>query len=485
MIHAPFIQEVVANSIAVRNFYPQARVAVELGGQDAKIVFFYHDSVTNRLAVGDMRMNGSCAGGTGAFIDEIAALLRTPVEKFDGLAANGTQVYDISGRCGVFAKTDIQPLLNQGAIIEDIALSTFHAIAKQTIGGLAQGLEICPPVVFEGGPLTFNPTLIRVFAQRLGLKESDIILPEKAELFIAYGTALAINENFLEQEGGHDHNFSPEAALTSLAMYREIVLGNSTLQNIDYFSNEAEKENFYARHRTQAINHDVSSKGIQAGETLRVYLGVDAGSTTTKFVLIDEDENVIDSFYNPNKGEPLKVIKQALLDMHEKYQAAGVNLEIIALGTTGYGELLFDKALGADYHTVETVAHAAAAQKYIPGASFILDIGGQDMKAIGISNGIVTNIIVNEACSSGCGSFLETFAETLHIPVNKIAETAFNAKSPAKLGSRCTVFMNSTIITEQKNGKQADDIMAGLCRAIVENVFTKVRAHSQPRPSWR
>jgi len=333
MINAPYIQEVVANSIAVRNFYPQARVAVELGGQDAKIVFFYHDSVTNQLAVGDMRMNGSCAGGTGAFIDEIAALLRTPVEKFDSLAANGTQVYDISGRCGVFAKTDIQPLLNQGAIIEDIALSTFHAIAKQTIGGLAQGLEIRPPVVFEGGPMTFNPTLIRVFAQRLGLKDTDIIVPQKAELFIAYGTALAINENFLEQDGGHDRNFSPEAALTSLAMYREIVLGNSTLQNTNYFSNEAEKENFYARHRMQVINHEISA---QRGDTLKVYLGIDAGSTTTKFVLIDEDENVIDSFYNPNKGEPLKVIKQALLDMYEKYTAAGVNLEIIALGTTGY-----------------------------------------------------------------------------------------------------------------------------------------------------
>jgi predicted CoA-substrate-specific enzyme activase len=480
LIHAPYIQEVVANSIAVRNFYPQARVAVELGGQDAKIVFFYHDSGTNQLAVGDMRMNGSCAGGTGAFIDEIAALLRTPVEKFDSLAAKGTQVYDISGRCGVFAKTDIQPLLNQGAIIEDIALSTFHAIAKQTIGGLAQGLEIRPPVVFEGGPLTFNPALIRVFAQRLGLKDSDIILPQKAELFIAYGTALSINENFLEHDGGHDRNFSPEAALTSLSMYREIVLGNTTLQNVNYFLNEAEKENFHARHKMQAINHDISAHGIQKGDTLRVYLGIDAGSTTTKFVLIDEDENVIDSFYNPNKGEPLKVIKQALLDMHAKYVAAGVNLEIIALGTTGYGELLFDKALGADYHTVETVAHAAAAQKYIPDVSFILDIGGQDMKAIGISNGIVTNITVNEACSSGCGSFLETFAETLHIPVDKIAETAFNAKSPAKLGSRCTVFMNSTIITEQKNGKQADDIMAGLCRAIVENVFTKVVRIANP-----
>ncbi|GBU28578.1 activase [Treponema sp. R8-4-B8] len=474
MIHAPFIQEVVANSIAVRIFYPQARVAIELGGQDAKIVFFFHDNATNQLIAGDMRMNGSCAGGTGAFIDEVASLLRTPVEKFDALAAGGTQVYDISGRCGVFAKTDIQPLLNQGGLVKDIALSTFHAIAKQTIGGLAQGLEIKPPVVFEGGPLTFNPTLIDVFAQRLGLSDSDIIVPPKAELFIAYGAALSINEMF----ANYDKNFSPQAALTSLSMYREIVTGNTSMQNLNFFNNEAEREDFTARHKIQSINRDLVNKKNR--ETLRVYLGIDAGSTTTKFVLIDEDENVVDCFYSPNKGEPLKVIKKALLDMYEKYRNAGINLEVIALGTTGYGELLFDKALGADFHTVETVAHAAAAQKYIPGVSFILDIGGQDMKAINISNGIVTNITVNEACSSGCGSFLETFAETLHIPVDKIAEAAFNAKNPARLGSRCTVFMNSTIITEQKNGKQVDDIMAGLCRSIVENVFTKVVRISNP-----
>jgi predicted CoA-substrate-specific enzyme activase len=474
MIHVPYIQEVVANSIAVRTFYPQTRVAIELGGQDAKIIFFYHDSAANRLVAGDMRMNGSCAGGTGAFIDEVASLLRTPVEKFDALAAQGTQVYDISGRCGVFAKTDIQPLLNQGGLLKDIALSTFHAIAKQTIGGLAQGLEIKPPVIFEGGPLTFNPTLIKVFAQRLGLSDSDIILPPKAELFIAYGTALSIDEMFAEQ----GKNISPQAVLTSLSMYREIVTENTSMDNINFFNTEAERNAFIARHKILSIDKDKINK--KSGETLRVYLGIDAGSTTTKFVLIDEDENVVDCSYSPNKGEPLKVIKQAMLEMYEKYRKAGVNLEVIALGTTGYGELLFDKALGADFHTVETVAHAAAAQKYIPGVSFILDIGGQDMKAINISNDIVTNITVNEACSSGCGSFLETFATNLNIPVDKIAETAFNAKNPARLGSRCTVFMNSTIITEQKNGKQADDIMAGLCRSIVENVFTKVVRISSP-----
>ncbi|MCL1808124.1 MAG: hypothetical protein FWG31_10560, partial [Oscillospiraceae bacterium] len=296
-------------------------------------------------------------------------LLRIPVESFDRLAAKGTQVYDISGRCGVFAKTDIQPLLNQGGLLEDIALSTFHAIAKQTIGGLAQGLEIKPPVVFEGGPLAFNPTLIKAFAGRLNLSEADIIRPPNSETLIAYGTALSINELFKD----YDKGFSPEAALTSLSMFRELTaLGTGNASSAGsasqayspdqvFFASREERENFEERHRIFAINHDVTTLKMERGETLRVYMGIDAGSTTSKFVLIDEDENVIDSFYSPNKGEPLKVIKQALLDMHEKYRAAGINLEVIALGTTGYGELLFDKALGADFHTVETVAHAAAA----------------------------------------------------------------------------------------------------------------------------
>ena len=467
-MHAPYIQEVVANSIAVREFFPQARVAIELGGQDAKIVFFHRDEATGRLAASDMRMNGSCAGGTGAFIDEVAALLRIPVEEFEAFAAAGTQVYDISGRCGVFAKTDIQPLLNQGGSRENIALSTFHAIAKQTIGGLAQGLEIKAPVIFEGGPLTFNPTLISVFAERLGLAEAGIIRPQNPETVIAYGAALSLDEMF----GDERKPLSPEAALTSLSMFREIAAAKAEPRAKFFFASQRERDEFEGRHEIHSVCDSAPSS--QRGDTLRVYLGIDAGSTTSKFVLLDESENVVDSFYAPNQGEPLKIIRRALLDMRGKYAAAGINLEIAGVGTTGYGELLFDKALGADYHTVETVAHAAAAQKYVPGASFILDIGGQDMKAITIANGIVTNITVNEACSSGCGSFLENFAANLNIPVESIAAAAFNAKNPAALGSRCTVFMNSTIITEQKNGKQADDIMAGLCRSIIENVFTKV-----------
>ncbi|GHU21473.1 2-hydroxyglutaryl-CoA dehydratase [Spirochaetia bacterium] len=464
LIHAPYIQEVVANSIAVRIFYPEARVAIELGGQDAKIVFFYRDEKTGRLIASDMRMNGSCAGGTGAFIDEIATLLKIPAEEFESFAAKGTFVYDISGRCGVFAKTDIQPLLNQGIRREDIALSAFHAIAKQTIGGLAQGLELKPPVIFEGGPLTFNPTLIRVFAEWLNLSEPDIIRPKNPETLVAYGTALAVQEMFSD----HRESLVPEQIMPALASYRRNAVHAESGKL--YFISTEEHNAFDERHQLPTQKKPDAKRG----DTLKVYVGIDVGSTTSKFVLIDEHENIIDSFYAGNKGEPLLVIRQALLVLKKKYDDSGIKLEIIALGTTGYGELLFDKAFGADFHTVETVAHAAAAQKYVPDVTFILDIGGQDMKAINISGGIVTNITVNEACSAGCGSFLENFATTLNIPVEQIAQTAFNAKNPAELGSRCTVFMNSTIITEQKNGKQADDIMAGLCRSIIENVFTKV-----------
>ncbi|MDR2589346.1 MAG: acyl-CoA dehydratase activase, partial [Spirochaetales bacterium] len=470
MIHAAYIQEVVANSIAVKSFYPRSRVAIELGGQDAKIVFFYHDELTDRLVASDMRMNGSCAGGTGAFIDEVAHLLKIPVEEFEGAAARGTHVYDISGRCGVFAKTDIQPLLNQGVSREDIALSTFHAIAKQTIGGLAQGLELKPPIIFEGGPLTFNPSLIRVFAERLGLSGDDIIRPESPEVLVAHGAALSLGEMFADEP----REFVPSQAIEALSAYRREISSEVPDARKHYFLSRQERAAFESRHALPPKPEPVSLPEVRRDRILRAYLGIDAGSTTTKFVLVDEAERVADTFYTANSGEPLAVIRRALIGLAEKYKKLGIGLEIIAVGTTGYGEVLFARALGADYHTVETVSHAAAALKYAPGASFILDIGGQDMKAISIQGDIVTGITLNEACSAGCGSFLENFAKSLSIPVSKIAEAAFRARNPAELGSRCTVFMNSCIITEQKNGKEPDDIMAGLCRSIIENVFTKV-----------
>ncbi len=467
-----YIQEVVANSIILKSRYQEIGTAIELGGQDAKIIFFREDKDTGKPVVADMRMNGSCAGGTGAFIDEIALLLKTPIEEFDALAAKGTTVHDISGRCGVYAKTDIQPLLNQGCTKADLALSSFHAIAKQTIGGLAQGLTIKAPVVFEGGPLTFNPTLIRVFAEKLDLDADEILCPEHPELLIACGAAMASDTLFTDAE--HVTVKQLIERIGSVREKRKKSISQKTEKNDrakPFFENKDEQEAFIRRHPKRTIKEICPQ---EQEETLQVYLGIDSGSTTTKFVLINENEEVIDSFYASNQGNPLRVAKEALITIREKYKEKGITLEVIAAGTTGYGEMLFSRAFSTETHVVETVAHARATAKFVSDATFLLDIGGQDMKAIWLENGIITNIVVNEACSSGCGSFLENFAANLNIPAKEIASRAFLSESPAELGSRCTVFMTSNIVTEQRNGKSPEDIMAGLCRSVIENVFTKV-----------
>ncbi len=467
-LDAFYIQEVVANSLVIRKYYKDVRVSIELGGQDAKVIFFTMDEDTNQLIASDMRMNGSCAGGTGAFIDQVAELLSIRTEEFASLSEKGKTVYDISGRCGVFAKTDIQPLLNHGVSVEDIALSTFHAIVKQTIGGLAQGMEIKPKVIFVGGPLTFNRRLVSVFKERLSLGEDDVVIPEKPEILVAYGAALSIDFMFSSAGEG-----LPVSGIVSKLNTKGV---NGDTQHsgpgLLFFENDEEKEAFFTRHN--------SEKGRELYEipegtaSLDVYIGLDAGSTTSKFVLIDKECRLVDSFYSGNHGEPLKVIKYALLRLYEKYQSRGITLNVLGLGTTGYGEMLFARGFLADYHTVETVAHAEAAQFFVPDVTFILDIGGQDMKAISLKKGIVTGIVLNEACSAGCGSFVETYAKSLGVAVERIAELAFLSENPSHLGSRCTVFMNSSIITEQKNGKKTEDILAGISRSIIENVFTKV-----------
>lgn len=462
-----YIQEVVANSIALQETYATVGTAIELGGQDAKMIFFQGSGKEGNLRVADMRMNGSCAGGTGAFIDEMAAVLNVPVESFNALAEKGSSVYDISGRCGVYAKTDIQPLVNQGVLKQDLALSSLHAIAKQTIGGLAQGLDIRTPVVFEGGPLTFNPTLIRVFAERLELAPEDILVPEHPELMVAYGAALSVNTMFESEEDTSAYVKDVIHTLENVLENNDHIDGE---KGIPFFQSEEEKISFKERHKLP----EIKKRELHSGDVIKAYLGIDSGSTTTKFVLIDENEEIIEYFYASNEGDPLVVAKEALLALRKRYDEAGAALDILGTCTTGYGEQLFARAFSAECHVVETVAHTRGVEKYVKDATFILDIGGQDMKAIWLDHGIITNIIVNEACSSGCGSFLENFASTLHIPVKEIADTAFTSDNPANLGSRCTVFMNSSIVTEQRNGKQPKDIMAGLCRSIIENVFTKV-----------
>ncbi len=462
----PFVQEVVANSLAVRRDHENVRCAIELGGQDAKMVFFERDEKSGATTVADMRMNGSCAGGTGAFIDEMAALLKVPVEQFDALAARGQSVHQVSGRCGVYAKTDIQPLLNQGVSKEDLALSSFHAIAKQTIGGLAQGLDIHPPVIFEGGPLTFNPTLVRVFAERLELTGDDIVIPQNPETIVALGAALAADELFADNENCLVADLLDAADTLDKAAASPAPSTRGTA----YFASPEERAAWEASHALAPQ----TPPDPAPGSTVRAYLGIDSGSTTTKFALVSPDGKLVDSFYAPNEGEPLDVARTALIALRDRYRAADATLDILGVGTTGYGELMFAKAFGADYHTVETVAHARAAEACVPDASFVLDIGGQDMKALWLDGGIITDIVVNEACSSGCGSFLENFASSLNIPVEDIAQAAFSSTNPAVLGSRCTVFMTSSIVSEQRCGKTPADIMAGLCRSIIENAFTKV-----------
>lgn len=465
---ASYVQEVVANAIAVRALYPQVRCAIELGGQDAKMIFFRTDEATGELQVADMRMNGSCAGGTGAFIDEMAKLLGVTPEEFEGLAAAGSRVYEISGRCGVYAKTDIQPLLNQGISRADLALSALHAVARQTIGGLAQGIDIEAPVIFEGGTLAYHPTLVRVFAEQLELGGADAVVPEDPQVMIARGAALALDELFADNACDLDLARGI-AALRDLAAHPP---ATDEATAAPFFADDAERAAFARRHPAE-----VPAPGPAAyrpGETVHAYLGIDSGSTTTKFALIDRTGTLIDSFYASNEGKPLDVARAGLIALRDRWRAAGVDLAISAVGTTGYGEELFARAFHADYHTVETVAHARAAALAVPDATFVLDIGGQDMKAIWLRDGVLTDIVVNEACSAGCGSFLEGFAANLGIPVEGIAEAAFRSTEPAALGSRCTVFMNSSVVSEQRRGKGPDDIMAGLCRSIIENVFTKV-----------
>lgn len=467
VLNAPFVQEVVANGIVVRQRFPQVRTAIELGGQDAKLVFFREDPATGRTVVSDMRMNGSCAGGTGAFVDQIAELLRVPAEEFGALATAGRTVHDVSGRCGVFAKTDIQPLLNRGVPREDIALSAFHAIAKQTIGGLAQGVPLEPPVIFEGGPLVFNPRLVQVFVERLGLAPHEAIVPEHAEILVAVGAALSLSELFPATRRRLER-----ADLDRLRAHATRPSSSDADTAKRFFANSLERGTFDRRH----AHPPFSPRHLEAAEagTLPAWLGIDAGSTTTKLVLLDREGRLVDAFYGPNEGEPLRVARAGLFTLRDRCRAHGLELSILGAGATGYGEAMMATAFDVDHREVETVAHVRAATQVCPDVSFVLDIGGQDMKAIWVHGGRPVSFQLNEACSAGCGSFLETYARTLGIEVTDIARLAFKADAPSRLGSRCTVFMNSSIITEQRNGRSVEDIVAGLCRSVVENALTKV-----------
>ena len=441
-----FVQEVYATRVAANTFIPGTDVIIELGGEDAKILF---------LSGGlEVRMNGTCAGGTGAFIDQMATLLNVPLEELDELAKKHEKTYTIASRCGVFAKTDIQPLLNQGARKSDIAESIFNAVVSQTVAGLAQGREIEGQVVYLGGPLTFMSELRNCFDRTLGTKG---ICPENSLYYVAFGAALCA-ENTIDFD----------EIIEKVKNYRGS--GNFAF-NPPLFENEAEYAEFKVRH----AKADVKQKELK-GYKGKAYIGMDAGSTTVKGVVLNSDGELLFSKYLPSRGNPVEIIKAFL----EEVYSINPDLNVVSSAVTGYGEDIIDNAFSVDYGIVETIAHFTAAKYFMPDVEFIIDIGGQDIKCFKIHNGAIDNIFLNEACSSGCGSFLQTFANALGYDIEEFSKLGLFAKRPVDLGSRCTVFMNSSVKQAQKDGATIEDISAGLSLSVVKNALYKVIRASSP-----
>jgi putative activator of (R)-2-hydroxyglutaryl-coA dehydratase len=458
----PFVQEVTSATLAAKKLIPQTDVIIELGGEDAKITYFDGSNI-------EQRMNGTCAGGTGAFIDQMAALLETDAGGLNELAKRYTTLYPIAARCGVFAKTDIQPLINEGAAREDIAASIFQAVVNQTISGLACGKPIRGNVAFLGGPLHFLTELRKRFVETLKLTPEQTIVPENAQLFVAIGAA------FTELKSREDEDESEVAARYNFLCVEDF---NTALQKIKtaelneiqrlppLFESEAALAEFRNRHsREKARVADIA----KASGT--VFLGLDAGSTTTKAVLIDAKGAILWRFYDVNAGNPVKLAVEMLRKL---YEVLPQTAHIARTVSTGYGEKLFQAAVGADDGEVETIAHYKAAEFFLPGVEFLLDIGGQDMKCLTMENGAITGIQLNEACSSGCGSFLDNFARSLGMSVSDFSQKALLAEKPVDLGSRCTVFMNSRVKQAQKEGSSVGDISAGLSYSVIKNALFKV-----------
>ena len=444
-----FVQEVIACTKTIETYIPECDVAIELGGEDAKITYFQGSL--------EQRMNGTCAGGTGAFIDQMASLLQTDAGGLNELAKNYQMIYPIASRCGVFAKTDVQPLINEGANKEDIAISIFQAVVNQTISGLACGKPIRGKVAFLGGPLYFLDQLRQRFIETLNLQDDEIIFPDNSQLFVAMGATLLAKEE--------EKPTTIEALIEKLDNIDETMLASEdTLDPL--FADENDRNEFRHRHYINKVR-----KNDIKGYVGNVYLGLDVGSTTTKAVLIDDNDSLLYSFYDSNEGNPLDVVVKIVKDI---YDFIPPNVKLVRSGVTGYGEALIKAALKVDMSEVETMAHYKAATYFKEDVSFILDIGGQDMKAIKIKDGIIQDILLNEACSSGCGSFIETFAKSLGYEVSDFAKLALESKAPIDLGSRCTVFMNSKVKQAQKEGAKVEDISAGLSYSVIKNALYKV-----------
>ncbi len=447
-IDSNITQEVICAGQAIKENYGNVDVCIELGGEDAKIIFFEGNNV-------EQRMNGSCAGGTGAFIDQMAILLDTDSKGVNTLAKGYENIYTIASRCGVFAKTDIQPLLNQGARKEDIAASIYQAIVNQTVAGLAQGKKIKGRVCFLGGPLTFSDQLRRRFIEFLELKEDEVIVPENGEVFVAYGCALeASGDEILLSDLIDKLTFSVDTKKISKKKFKNL------------FESEEEYNEFALRHNKNHLAYKEISE--YSG---KAYLGIDAGSTTTKIILLSEENEILYEFYSSNKGNPLETIKEQLIEIRK---ICTDKIKIVGSASTGYGELLIKSAFNLDAGEVETICHYNAAKFFMPNVDFIIDIGGQDMKCLKIKDDIITSIILNEACSSGCGSFIETFATSLGYGAKEFAKLGLSSRNTVDLGSRCTVFMNSGVKQAQSENASPSDISAGLAKSVVKNAIYKV-----------
>ena len=447
-LEIPFVQEVIAVSTSLQKIAPQTDVAIELGGEDAKIIYFEGGNI-------EQRMNGICAGGTGSFIDQMASLLQTDAPGLNEYAKNYKALYPIAARCGVFAKTDIQPLINEGATKEDLSASIFQAVVNQTISGLACGKPIRGHVAFLGGPLHFLSELKKAFIRTLKLDDEHTIVPENSHLFAAIGSALNAKEDVT-------------VSLTELKdRLRHSIKMDFEVERMDpLFATEEDYEEFNKRQSSYKV-----ATGDLASYKGNCYLGIDAGSTTTKTALVGEDGSLLYSFYSNNNGSPLKT---AIRSIQEIYSKLPKDARIAYACSTGYGEALIKAALLLDEGEVETVSHYYAAAFFDPEVDCILDIGGQDMKCIKIKNQTVDSVQLNEACSSGCGSFIETFAKSLNYSVQDFAKAALYAKHPIDLGTRCTVFMNSKVKQAQKEGAEVSDISAGLAYSVIKNALYKV-----------
>ena len=455
ILKIPFIQEVIACKTAVETLIPKTDVVIELGGEDAKIIYF--DKFI------EQRMNGTCAGGTGAFLDQMASLLNTDTAGLNELSKNHETIYPIASRCGVFAKTDIQPLLNEGARKEDIAASIFQAVVNQTISGLACGRPIRGNVAFLGGPLNYLSELRKRFIETLNLKDDQIIIPENAHLLVATGAAI----NSIETE-----SFSTEELKNKLANFKNSKFTESKPLPA-LFETEKDYKEFKERHDKDKVKRNNLEN--YSGDC---YIGIDAGSTTTKLVLIDDNGALLYSLYGSNGGNPLKSVVTMLKKL---YKVLPKTAKLRFSGVTGYGEKLVQTGLNVDLNEIETIAHYTAAKEFLPSVTSIIDIGGQDMKYIKMKDNAIDNIMLNEACSSGCGSFLETFAKSLDLPIEEFVKAAIESKTPVDLGSRCTVFMNSKIKQAQKEGYSVGDISSGLSYSIIKNAIQKVMKVRNPK----